>query len=195
MDKQTTGNFVAFINRDKQPGDKRPMFEGRVSQPGRTEEHPITLWAHEFTDPKTGEVKTMFNGEAGAMALNAEPADQVAALMREAPSMDGALGNLKLSARQLVLFPNRFKGEAPEKDRPDYWGAYNPGDGSPVVRLSAWMAHDRYKNAMLRGSTSYPIPGKSETQMQDGLTLADAAESSAKVRKSRSAAREDVGRE
>ncbi len=26
MDKQPTGNFVAFINRDKQPGDKRPMF-------------------------------------------------------------------------------------------------------------------------------------------------------------------------
>ncbi len=37
MDKQPTGNFVAFINRDKQPQES---------------EHPFTLWAHEFTDSK-----------------------------------------------------------------------------------------------------------------------------------------------
>src|SRR5690606_30663790 len=73
---------------------------------------------------------------------------------------------------QVVLFPNRFKEDAPEKDRPDYWGAYNPGDGSTIVRVSAWMTKDRYKNAMLRGATSYPIPGKSEADMQqDGVSL------------------------
>ena len=93
-------------------------------------------------------MKTMFNGEAGAVALNAEAADQVNALMRAAPSIDGTIGNLKLAPRQLVLFPDRFKSDAPEKKRPDYWGAYNPGDGTPVVRVSAWMAKDRYQNAM-----------------------------------------------
>ncbi len=195
MDKQPTGNFVAFINRDKQPGDKRPMFEGRLAQPGRDEEHPFALWAHEFTDPKTGEVKTMFNGEAGTVAVNALPADQVAALMRNAPSAEGTIGNLTLSPRQLVLFPNRFKSDAPDKKRPDYWGAFDPGDGSPVVRVSAWMAQDRYKNAMLRGATSYPVPGKTESQMQDGLEVTDGADAPAKGRRTRAPSREDVGRE
>lgn len=195
MDKQPTGNFVAFINRDKQPGDKRPMFQGRLAQPGQESEHPFTLWAHEFTDSKTGEVKTMFNGEAGALALNAEAADQVNALMRAAPSIDGTIGNLKLAPRQLVLFPNRFKSDAPEKKRPDYWGAYNPGDGTPVVRVSAWMAKDRYQNAMLRGATSYPVPGKSEAQMQDGLAVIESSTIPAKSRKSRAASPDEPGRE
>ena len=195
MDKQPTGNFVAFINRDKQPGDKRPMFQGRLAQPGQESEHPFTLWAHEFTDPKTGEVKTMFNGEAGTVALNAEAADQVNALMRAAPSIDGTIGNLKLAPRQLVLFPNRFKSDAPEKKRPDYWGAYNPGDGTPVVRVSAWMAKDRYQNAMLRGATSYPVPGKSEAQMQDGLAVTESSTTPARPRKSRAASPDEPGRE
>ena len=32
------GDFVAFMNRDKQPGDSRPAFEGRIAKPG-TEEY------------------------------------------------------------------------------------------------------------------------------------------------------------
>jgi hypothetical protein len=51
---------------------------------------------------------------------------------------------------------------APEKNRPDYWGAYNPGNGEPVVRISAWAKKDRNQHAMLGGATSYPLPGKTE---------------------------------
>lgn len=172
MNQQKNGNFVAFINRDKEPGDKRPMFQGRISQPGIEHEHPFSLWAHEFTDGKTGEVKTMFNGTAGAVAVNAAAEDQIAALMHNAPKEEGVLGNLTLAARQVVLFPNRFKEDAPEKDRPDYWGAYNPGDGTAIVRISAWMSKDRYKNAMLRGATSYPTPGKTEADLQHAAEVA-----------------------
>lgn len=194
MDQHKNGNFVAFINRDKQPGDKRPMFQGRISQPGRDEEHPFSLWADEFTDTRTGEVKTMFNGEAGALAVNAAAADQVASLMRDAPNTEAELGNLKLTARQVVLFPNRFKHDAPEKDRPDYWGAYNPGDGTPVVRFSAWMSKDRYRNAMLRGATSYPIPGKSEADLQDTHpTQSETEQQTGRSRKSRGTRAEDGG--
>jgi hypothetical protein len=41
---------------------------------------------------------------------------QVEALLRSEESNGAsAVGNLKLQPRQVVLFPNRFKGEAPEK--------------------------------------------------------------------------------
>ena len=29
-----------------------------------------------------------------------------------------------------------FKVDAPGKDRPNYWGAYNPGNGEPIVRIN-----------------------------------------------------------
>jgi len=166
MEQTKNGNFIGYINQRKRPGDKNPMFKGRISQPGTEQQFPLSLWAHEYPDPKTGEMKTMFNGIAGRFSLSAEAAEQITSLMRHAPDEEAALGNLTLSARQVVLFPNRFKEEAPEKDRPDYWGGFNPGDGSPIVRVSAWMSKDRYQNAILRGGTSYPIPGKSEAEMQ-----------------------------
>jgi hypothetical protein len=34
MDTQPHGNFIAFINRSKQPGDNQPMFDGRIAIPG-----------------------------------------------------------------------------------------------------------------------------------------------------------------
>ena len=167
-DTQPHGNFVAFLARDKEPGDRRPVFDGRLRLPATETDLTFALWGHEYADPKTGEVQTMFNGRADAVSPSDAPMDQVGALLKD----DGAagpasVGNLQLRARQLVLFPNRFKAEAPEKERPDYWGAYNPGNGQPIVRISAWLRKDRYHNAMLAGATSYPLPGKSEVEQQD----------------------------
>jgi hypothetical protein len=165
---QLTGNFIAYLNRDKEPRDKKPAFDGRISIPGREDEMRFAIWAHEYKNPSTGELQIMFNGQAGNVATNAAPLDQVAALVKAAPEgPEAMIGNLTLAPRQVVLFPNRFKAEAPEKDRPDYWGAFNPGNGEPVVRISAWAKKDRNDHAMLAGATSYPLPGKSETQQQD----------------------------
>lgn len=173
MDQPTTGNFIAYMNRNKEPGDSKPTFDGKLSVPGSDGEQTFALWAHEYKDPKTDEVKIMFNGRADVVSPTDAPMAQVAALMSGDPEK-ATLGNLSLSARQLVLFPNRFKAEAPEKERPDYWGAYNPGNGQAVVRISAWMRKDRYKNAMVSGATSYPLPGKSEVEQQDmGPSLGD----------------------
>lgn len=72
-DQQTRGDFVAWQNRYKQPGDKRPMFEGKLTAPGSDAELPVTLWSHEYTDPKSGEARIMFSGTVGAVATNAEP--------------------------------------------------------------------------------------------------------------------------
>ncbi|WP_423415854.1 hypothetical protein RLW55_05910 [Hyphomicrobium sp. B1] len=165
---QPTGNFIAYLNRDKEPGDKKPAFDGRIGIPGRDEELRFAIWAHEYKTPSTGEVQIMFNGQAGNVATSAAPLDQVATLLKASPEgAEATIGNLTLAPRQVVLFPNRFKAEAPEKDRPDYWGAFNPGNGDPVVRISAWTKKDRNGHAMLAGATSYPLPGKSEPQQQD----------------------------
>lgn len=164
---QPRGDFVAFMNRDKQPRDKRPAFEGRIAKPGTDEKREMALWAHEYADPKTGEMKIMFNGSVDAVPTGTPAAEQLAALVAAAPAaQDQSFNNLTIAPRQIVLFQNGFKADAPEKDRPDYWGAYNPGDGSPLVRTSVWLKTDRNGRAYLSGATQYPIPGKSEVEMQ-----------------------------
>ncbi|KUO58151.1 MAG: hypothetical protein APF80_12000 [Alphaproteobacteria bacterium BRH_c36] len=163
---QPRGDFVAFLNRDKQPGDRRPIFEGRIAKPGSDHKHDLTLWAHEFTDKATGEIKTMYTGTVGAVSTDMDPADQIAALTRTANTSEQTFGNLSLRPRQVAIFPNGYKDEAPDKDRPDLWGAINFGDGTPVVRASVWFKKTRSGEVMLSGATSYPIPGKSEAEMQ-----------------------------
>ena len=165
---QPRGNFIAFINRDKKQGDNRPAFEGLIALPGTEQERRLALWAHEYTNPKTGEVQVMFNGQADSITTSASALEQISSLAATTASdQDATLGNLTLSAGQIVMFPNGFKSDAPEKDRPDYWGAYNPGNGEPLVRISTWAKKDRNDHAMLTGATSYPIPGKSEADMQE----------------------------
>lgn len=141
-----------------------------MAVPGVEQERRFALWAHEYTNPKTGEVQFMFNCQTDAVVAGASAMEQVAALIQAAPAAgqgETTFGNLKLAPRQLVPFPNGVKADAPDKDRPDYWGAYNPGNGEPVVRISAWAKKDRNQHDMLGGATSYPIPGKSEAQQQE----------------------------
>ena len=80
---------------------------------------------------------------------------------------EATLGNLKLAPRQIVLFPNGFKDDFPDKDRPPCGARSTRPHGAPIVRISAWEKTDRNQHAMLAGATSYPIPGKSEEQQQD----------------------------
>lgn len=181
-DIQPTGNFVAFLVRDKEPGDKKPTFDGRIKLPNVEAEENFALWAHEYTDPKTGEQHIMFNGRTDAVSPSAAPIDQIAALLKQDNSTAAvSASNLEIQSRQLVLFPNRFKNDNPAKQRPDYWGAYNPGNGQPVVRISAWLRKDRYQNAMMAGATSYPIAGKSEAEQQDATPTIESLEAKGQV--------------
>lgn len=182
QDTQQSGNFVAFLVRDKEPGDNKPTFDGRIKLPNVETEENFALWAHEYTDQKTGEQQIMFNGRADAVSPGAEPMAQIAALIKQdETSAAVSASNLELQSRQLVLFPNRFKNDNPAKQRPDYWGAYNPGNGKPVVRISAWLRKDRYQNAMMAGSTSYPLPGKSEAEQQDVAPTLEAMEAKGQI--------------
>lgn len=165
--QQPRGDFVAFMNRQKTPGDNLPIFEGFLSKPGSDARRDHALWAHEYTDPKTGEVKVIYNGRSDPVARTMDHAGQVKALIRQADgAKDETLGGLTLAPFQIALFPNGFKDQAPDKDRPDLWGAHNPGDGSPIERISVWFKKDRSGRTFLSGATSYPLSGKSEAEMQ-----------------------------
>ncbi|MBU1211123.1 MAG: hypothetical protein KJ587_07615 [Alphaproteobacteria bacterium] len=76
---QPRGDFVAFLNRDKQPGDKLPIFKGHIAKPGSDETVNLSLWAHEYTDKITGEIKIRYSGELGR-SRDSNPADQIATL-------------------------------------------------------------------------------------------------------------------
>lgn len=167
--QQTRGNFVAFMNRDKQAGDNKPAFDGRIAKPGADDEQRCALWSFEYTDKATGEVLMGFNGRADGINTKAEAIDQITALLgaKSTAEVIELAGNLKLAPHQIVLFTNKKKAEGAGKDRPNFYGVYNPGDGSPVVSISAWARKDRNQHAMLSGGTQYPIPGKSIADQQD----------------------------
>ena len=197
-DIQAHGNFIAFLLREKEPGDKHPMFEGRLSLPDDPKvEYGFPLFAHEYTDPKTGEVMTMFNGGTDPVSLNAAPMDQIAALLKGADATTAltSVGSLQLRPRQLVLFPNRFKNEAPEKERPDYWGAYNHGNDPPVLRIGAWLRKDRYGRAMFGGRlgcTRASGAGRAVARRAAGPALAHGVLASGKTLGSGSALRASI---
>jgi hypothetical protein len=169
------GNFIGNLNRTKQPGDKRPLFQGRIGLPGSDKEYVFALWGYEG---KNG--KTVFNGRANAFASNSDAIAQVGELIRaDGPATGVALedNGLTVKPQQLVLFANGFKDEA-HPNRPDFYGRWNPGDGQPLVAISAWMHKDRYERPLLAGQTSFPRkdvdPAKVEATPQtlDGLVQA-----------------------
>ncbi len=170
---QPRGDFYAPMNRNKQPGDTRPMFQGRLTKPGDDAKHPFQLWAHPYVNPKTGEHLVSFSGNLDAVSPDAMPMDQIHALLTSHPEQaERIIGNLKLTPGQVVLFPNGFKAEAPEKGRPDYWGWAMPHDGTEPFKLGVWLKKFEDGRTYMSGSSGYPIPGKSEAERQDALTAA-----------------------
>lgn len=158
--KQPSGNFAAFFNRNKTHGDNLPMFvDGKISKPGADDERAVTLWAFEYNDAD-GVTHTGFNGSIGTMNRNAPAIDQVQAFMKTqktGANLDAG-GTLKVSPNQVVLFTNKTKADAPDKDRPTHYGFVNFGDGTPLVRISAWLDKDRYQRPILTGGTQFLQP-------------------------------------
>mgnify|MGYP007011824350 FL=1 len=145
------GNFRGFKNNKKEHGDDRPLFEGKLSLPGMKDERAFVLWAY---GGKT-DGATILSGKASEPAttqINAytQPTqDEVQKIAAMLPARDGR-EPFKLDPDAIILFTNKAKNES-EKNRPDYYGFYNPGDGN-IQRLSVWSKVDRYGNPMLTGS-------------------------------------------
>lgn len=166
MEGNERGNFIAGQNRGKEQGSKQPDFTGRLSIPGRSVEHGVALWVR-----KDRNGKNYFSGRMDPMPITDNVAAQIEQLAQ--PNGTGEIldagPNLSLDPYQVILFANRFKepdpADTPEQaeqraKRPDYWGRLNPGDSSPVVAISIWLAQDRYKRPLLTGATTYPQPGQ-----------------------------------
>lgn len=171
---QPRGDFYANLNRYKQPSDDKPIFAGTLTKPDDDAKLPFALWAFEYTDKKTGEVKRGYSGSINGIATNIPAADQIAALAARADAgTEVTVANLTLRPGQIVLFENGFKAEDTTKNRPDLWGWVNPNDGTPAFRPSVWIKqYEDSGRAYLSGTTQYPIPGQTEAEMQradDGL--------------------------
>ena len=198
--QQAKGDFYAPLNRRKQPGDKQPIFKGRLNKPDDEAKLPIALWGFDYVDKKTGEVKRGFSGDQDGVASNIPAQAQIDALMADVDAgKEVTVANLTLRPGQITLFTNGFKDEAPERNRPDYWGWFNPKDGTPPVMVNIWVkTFEDSGVAYLSGKTQYPLPGKSLREQQDvapppELTFADHAAEPA--RKGRQARYAQAGRE
>lgn len=145
------------MNRNKQRGDKLPMFiNGRISKPGNTEEFPMSVWSFEYKNAD-GQILTGFSGQIGEVPNGAEAAAQVEALMRANPNAKPLeAGNLTVQPNQFICFANPRHGQNDGKDHNTHYGFANFGDGSPIVQIGVWLGKDRYERAMLQGSTQYP---------------------------------------
>lgn len=152
---QPQGNFVGFAPRYKQPGDKRPNFEGRITIPGTDREFRVALWADK---DKHGRV--MFSGRSADISSTDTALQQIESLAGGAIDAKTLEENgIRLEPGQLVAFTNGFKDEA-NPNRPDFYGRWNPGSGEQLVSVSVWARKDKFQQPMLTGQTQYPIPGK-----------------------------------
>lgn len=168
--QQPKGNFYAPVNRYKQQGDDRPIFSGTLTKPGDEAELPFSVWAFQYTDKKTGEIKLGYSGNINGIPANIPAQAQIEALLADPTGVDVTVANLTLRPGQIVLFPNGFKDEAPEKGRPDQWGWVNPTDGTPPFKAGVWIKqYEDSKRPYLSGQTQYPLPGKSAAEQQPTL--------------------------
>lgn len=166
------GNFIAYTNREKQAGDKRPTFQGRVTMPGSDREFALALWAGR--DVKGNVVMT---GRTSIISANDDVSKQLDDLIAAGePAAAIEEGGLKLDATQIVLFKNGFK-DAENPKRPDMWGRWNPGTGEKLVAVSAWLRKDRYERPMLAGQSSFPQPGVDVSKVEAPPTLEQVIES------------------
>lgn len=165
------GNFRAFKNTSKEIGDDRPLFQGKLTLPNSKDERSFALWP--YASGKDG--ATILSGRAGAsansqIAAYTQPSkEQVERMAVELPSRNGS-EPFRLEPDAVVLFTNKTKQEG--QDRPDYYGFYNPGNGS-TQRIAAWSQLDRYGSPMLSGSLQTYEPTLDRQQDDAGPPAAD----------------------
>jgi hypothetical protein len=155
------GNVIAFKNVDKQKGDKRPAYKGRLNLPGQRNERGFSVWA--FTSEK-GQV--MLSGK-----VNLDAQTQTEEMAGKAMDPDAAIRiaqnggkDFTVDPNQIVLFENTQRdGEDPERPRPNYWGYFNPGKGERLMKVALWQGTDRNGNAFLKGNLQPDEPKREKT--------------------------------
>jgi hypothetical protein len=157
--EQVKGNFKTNINRDKRPGDRKPVYNGRFTKPGTDEEYAFALFLGRTKDGKrflSGPISRQpVNGSFDAQmdALLAAPADAV-------EPVEG-----RPSEYRLFLLDNEFKDVNVREgtgERPPLWGRAQLDVGAPEIHLAVWEQESRYQinphvSKYLTGSTQYPL--------------------------------------
>lgn len=167
MTEPAKGNLIGFFNKQKLPGDKQPVIQGKLSLPGNPAERGFALWAH--TSERTG--ATVLSGRAGDT-----PTAQIDKFTKPQPSLtadatieiaqrDGEKG-LTIEPHSILLFTNTQR-DADNPTRPNYWGYYNPGGGERLQRVAAWARTDRNGNAMLTGNLQRDEPNRDKGNDRD----------------------------
>ena len=159
MSEQAKGNFTTRINRDKQPGDTKPVYEGRFTVPGTNDEYGFALFLGE-----DGQGRKYFSGPVTHQPVNGKLDDQLSALLGgevAKPAPDA--GEARDRPFRLFLLPNqpREKTEG-KREPPAFWGRAMLAAGSQPVQISAWEQDSRYQinphiTKYLRGNTQYPL--------------------------------------
>lgn len=142
-----TGRLTAYKNRAHEAGSKQPAFKGTIHPEGSTDKRPLALWAR--ISKKTGD--TYFTGKAGESA--AAQIEKIAAGEPEDDTSTADTDNEQtLKPHEVRLFKNTRK--EPGTKQPDYFGQYNPGDGTKLQRLDVWAKNDKYGKPMLSGNAA-----------------------------------------
>ena len=159
MSEQARGNFTTRINKDKQPGDSKPVYEGRLTVPGTNEEYGFALFLGE-----DGQGRKYFSGPVTHQPVNGKLDDQLSALLGgdvARPAPDAGEGRDR--PFRLFLLPSQPKEKTEGKgEPPTFWGRAMLAAGSQPVQISAWEQDSRYQinphiTKYLRGNTQFPL--------------------------------------
>lgn len=158
------GVLRAQLNPDKQPGDKRPAFQGTLTLPNEGAKRDVVLWAR-----KDRNGVAMLTGKAQSSAL-----EQIQALVEpptelpvDAPLTDGK--QFAIDPYQIMLFTTKEK----VPNGPDFWGLYHPGPNAPLMHVAVWAKTDRDGKALLTGNIKVHkdaperAPNKAKTRTRD----------------------------
>ncbi len=171
MSEQAKGNFTTRINKDKQPGDSKPVYEGRLTVPGTSEEYGFALFLG--TDR---EGRKYFSGPITHQPVNGKLDDQLSALLTAETAKSGPDAGEGRQERpfRIFLLPTEPKEKQEGKGEPPaYWGRATFAAGSQPIQISVWEQDSRYQinphiTKYLRGNTQYPLDkGKAEPVVGD----------------------------
>ncbi|WP_414463325.1 hypothetical protein [Hyphomicrobium sp. DY-1] len=145
--------FRVFLNKSKEPGDKRPLLTGKLLPPGTTVERNVSLWPH-YTGKENGNLPGVLTGRLGT-GLSAD--DQMALYANAAPQQDYTIEMamkdnrepMKIKPNDVVLFLNPNREKNPKQ--PNYFGYANPGNGEPLLSIGSWMGTDKQNDLMMTG--------------------------------------------
>ena len=152
------GNCTTRINKDKRPGDNKPVYEGLLTVPGTTDQYGFALFLGE---DKNG--RKYFAGPITQKPVNGKLDDQLSALLSTTAlsAPDAADGQDR--PYRIFLLPSQPKDNPDRKGEPPaFWGRAMLETGTEPLQVSVWEKDSRYNinphvTKYLQGNTQYAL--------------------------------------